>query len=584
MKLEGADSRRLRLQIESLPDPPSGDLEPHSKVTSARDTYFDAKRILSLNEENRPSEPSFPETGGLDEEALRELARRLETEGHGGNSQISGRQALPNLAIGSVVSIAGVSGIALGLRLPGLLLLVVGAAMLLWGIYRLGGVRSQRPEESGNLGDHAREEAAAHGVRAEPATLRRLAEELSVANGRQRDFERWREQGDELAKRRDEAGRRLVRALGDRGVAGDGKPESLLKQYDEACAERAEVSRRASTLESLQERLKIREAQERTAAEYESKRAAAEEELREAAIECGIEDQNPESLARELGQWKEERAAALAQRHKAVDEQARLRSLLDGRTLGELEVEASRLRGAAMQMAEGVDTQEMAAVILKDVDSQLEDGRRKLECASGEAARLEGQIKEQAIRLPGVPEAEEELSAAREELNRVQRLETTLSHTLQFLKAAEEKVHRNIAPVLADTVQGWLPEITANRYVDARVDPERLTVTVRGENGAWRDAAHLSHGAREQIYLLLRMSVAEHLTKPGEVCPLILDDVTTQCDGERTAAILRILHGASHRRQVIILSQENEVLEWAETNIRDQRDSLVRLDPREIPA
>ena len=56
--------------------------------------------------------------------------------------------------------------------------------------------------------------------------------------------------------------------------------------------------------------------------------------------------------------------------------------------------------------------------------------------------------------------------------------------------------------------------------------------------------------------------LAEHLAKPGEVIPLILDDVTVQCDTTRTARLLEILHRVSRDRQVILFTQEDDVLQW----------------------
>jgi uncharacterized protein YhaN len=73
--------------------------------------------------------------------------------------------------------------------------------------------------------------------------------------------------------------------------------------------------------------------------------------------------------------------------------------------------------------------------------------------------------------------------------------------------------------------------------------------------------------------------MAEHLTRPGEVCPLILDDVTVQCDERRKKSLLELLHELSKKRQVILFSQETDVLRWAETNLKAPRDNLVSLDP-----
>jgi uncharacterized protein YhaN len=114
------------------------------------------------------------------------------------------------------------------------------------------------------------------------------------------------------------------------------------------------------------------------------------------------------------------------------------------------------------------------------------------------------------------------------------------------------------------------------------VDPEDLNVRVRLPNGSLQPAHLLSHGTAEQVYLLLRVAMAERLTKPDEVCPLILDDVTVQSDGERTRTILETLHAVSAERQIILFTQEEDVLSWAETTLAGGgRDQLIRLN---VPA
>ncbi len=82
-----------------------------------------------------------------------------------------------------------------------------------------------------------------------------------------------------------------------------------------------------------------------------------------------------------------------------------------------------------------------------------------------------------------------------------------------------------------------------------------------------RDAALLSHGTAEQVYLLLRIALADQLTRPGELSPLILDDPTPHFDTERTLAVLDLLLQVSEERQVILFSQEPEILAWAERHL-----------------
>jgi uncharacterized protein YhaN len=202
---------------------------------------------------------------------------------------------------------------------------------------------------------------------------------------------------------------------------------------------------------------------------------------------------------------------------------------------------------------------------------------RAYEAAARATAEARAQLAERTRGMASVAEAEETLAAAEGELARVEGLEQTLELTQTFLLRAQERVHRSVAPRLAEHVSAWLPRITDGRYTEALVDPATLAVGVRAPGGPWRQAALLSHGTAEQVYLLLRVALADHLTRPGEVCPLILDDPTPHFDRERTLAVLDLLLELAESRQVILFSQETEVLHWAEQHLAGPRHRLTRL-------
>ena len=104
-----------------------------------------------------------------------------------------------------------------------------------------------------------------------------------------------------------------------------------------------------------------------------------------------------------------------------------------------------------------------------------------------------------------------------------------------------------------------------------------------GPGGQRRDAALLSHGAAEQVYLLLRLALARHLTKGrGEACPLILDDVVGASDSERKQAVLETLLAISESNQVILFTHEDDVLDWARERLTGPPHSVVELDGRAI--
>ncbi|HXQ95757.1 MAG TPA: hypothetical protein VN800_02435, partial [Candidatus Acidoferrales bacterium] len=149
------------------------------------------------------------------------------------------------------------------------------------------------------------------------------------------------------------------------------------------------------------------------------------------------------------------------------------------------------------------------------------------------------------------------------------------------LEQAQERVHRDIAPVLAAAIRDRLGALTAGHYDDATVDPASLEVRVRERTtGRWRDAQRLSMGTREQVYLLLRAAMAQHLVTTGETAPLLLDEVTAQADERRKVAMLETLHAMSRERQVILFTHDREVIEWARLHLERPEDSLVELPER----
>jgi uncharacterized protein YhaN len=56
--------------------------------------------------------------------------------------------------------------------------------------------------------------------------------------------------------------------------------------------------------------------------------------------------------------------------------------------------------------------------------------------------------------------------------------------------------------------------------------------------------------------LLLRIALADHLTRNHVTCPLILDDVTVYADAARTRDILELLLQVAQERQVIFFSRK----------------------------
>ena len=329
----------------------------------------------------------------------------------------------------------------------------------------------------------------------------------------------------------------------------------------------------------LQNRLLMREEQDRRYQEDTLKRTEASSELGEAARQIGNGSLTAEGQRLALQQWLDHRHATLAENRHKLDDWETLQRLQGERTLTDLVEEAGRLRREADSLRTISDREAMARAQergpfrehLDAVNENLIDARGKRHEARGELTEFEA-------RLPNVADAQEQLERADAELARVRRLDKTLDTAIGFLQTAQERVHRDIAPVLRATVLEHLDQVTGGRYVDCVLSPESLQVEVADGDGRWRPANLLSHGTAEQLYLLLRLALAQHLTKPsGEVCPLIFDDVVSAADNDRKRRLLDTLFKISESVQVILFTHEDDVRSWAEERLTGERNQLTLL-------
>jgi uncharacterized protein YhaN len=291
----------------------------------------------------------------------------------------------------------------------------------------------------------------------------------------------------------------------------------------------------------------------------------------------------------DLETWQRRRLVDLQAGQQAIAERQELSDLLAGRSLGELEAEAAdaarRMAAAGLSTAVAVPVGADAGLATAAAEEALAARQAELLSAELAAATLEGEARQLDASLPSVAEAEEAVEAAAVELQRVVGMAEVLDRTLALLRNAEEQVHRDLAPVLADTVRRWLPRISDGAYVDVSVDPRDLRVRVReSATRQWRDAWRVSEGTREQIYLLLRVAMAEHLVTTGEAAPLILDEVTAQADDTRREALLGVLHELSRERQVILFTHDPRIGEWASHNLDPARDIVIPLAGRPAAA
>lgn len=103
-------------------------------------------------------------------------------------------------------------------------------------------------------------------------------------------------------------------------------------------------------------------------------------------------------------------------------------------------------------------------------------------------------------------------------------------------------------------VSDMVSHITDGQYTDVILD-EQLNIKVR-KNQQYLGTEFLSTGTLEQIYLAVRLSVAEEMSRAG--MPLILDDIFGSYDDARLEAVLQCL--ADYRAEQVIIFTANDRL------------------------
>ncbi|HEY8921835.1 MAG TPA: AAA family ATPase [Candidatus Limnocylindria bacterium] len=524
--LNGSSASELEQQLAAIPAVPEGDRRPDRSVA-------DAARALDLAAE-----------------AMRQHLQRSPSTTLPGVVQAAPashyRWGLPIVGA-AVAAIVSVVLLATSQALAGIVLLGVAGAMGAW-IVRGRTASGSAPDE-------------------------RASAELSA-----RAATEWEAEATRLRSAAQEANERLRAALVARGAAAGEDLRAAVAAYELECAGREDMARAAAGADGLRRAIEARHAAEDAAHRVESAVSDAESAIRLAVEHIGeAGDGDTASAVERLKAWQRTRAEVAQAGETAIREWQELQGLLAGGTLAELQAEAERRAQVAARLARRVGDE---AVIPLAGDSEAALATARAEAARSKAVvdELGGELRLLATTLANVAEAEERADAARVELGRVQNLAAVIDETLTLLEAAERRVHRDIAPILTAAVQRHLPAITGGAYVEVGMNPRDLSVDVKeARTGQWRDARLLSEGTREQIYLLLRVAMAEHLVTTAESAPLLLDEVTAQSDPERKLRMLDVLHALSADRQIVLFSHDAEVMDWAALALREPRDRLIRL-------
>ncbi|MBS1854929.1 MAG: AAA family ATPase [Acidobacteria bacterium] len=151
----------------------------------------------------------------------------------------------------------------------------------------------------------------------------------------------------------------------------------------------------------------------------------------------------------------------------------------------------------------------------------------------------------------------------------------------RLLGAAIERYRMRHQDPLLERAGEHLRTLTCGSFSGLAVDfvegNRRVLRAVRRDSGEHLDVAGLSDGARDQLFLALRLAyIEDHCTRIG-MCPVILDDILMAFDNERAAAALKCLAELATRTQVLLFTHHLHHTELARQVLKAEAFSIHEL-------
>jgi len=470
------------------------------------------------------------------------------------------------LLVGLPMDLPWASGLAV--------VLALAASMALarwWTLHqarRHGGVREGSGSDAGSRLAQESEEAAAllgnflsglpvrSDVLAEAgsefvATLTRVQELLEELDTRARETEEAKATLEGIDNRLTELDHQLAIELPPASPAAIHVLQTQLRE-----AERAQEASRGASAEL--ERLSHREAELKTELDGRTQALQSlDQALRALGDENVVDAEDVEAIEAKLGAAMRMRRA----REKAMELRA------------DLEQSHPNLDALVDRLAEldDVDGGQAADGTLAEAKIRVEELSDQIEALAGQIKDLQNKY-ERAAERPTADQIDGEIDALQNEVRHLEHEHDRKIILAHAVRQADHRFREDHQPDVLRIASSYLATVTDDRYdrivvgdsgeFHVRRSCKRGKGTARAVGaaeatetaGAAVAAQALSTGAREQLYLAMRLAIMSHLDHDRERLPVFIDEALVNWDAARRGRGFQLLHELSQTRQVFVMT------------------------------
>ncbi len=198
---------------------------------------------------------------------------------------------------------------------------------------------------------------------------------------------------------------------------------------------------------------------------------------------------------------------------------------------------------------------------LENINLEIENMQKNINNKNIELHKLELDEKNIEPKLDNLAKIEEELVDNKNKMLTLEKINLSFNLAKTVLEKAYNEMKNGVTPRLKEALSKNISNITSGKYNNVKTNDEEGLI-VELENGNYVPASKLSIGTIDQLYLSLRLSMLEEISK--ENMPIILDEAFAYFDSERLKNILLFLNNKKNNHQILIFTctnREKEILE-----------------------
>ena len=226
------------------------------------------------------------------------------------------------------------------------------------------------------------------------------------------------------------------------------------------------------------------------------------------------------------------------------------------RRLAEVEVQRRQLDEARGDPAEPTPPTERA------LDDALREARGRRDRLQEEREGLRIRLDRAGRILAEAAHLERDLAEVERRIDENERAASALRAAYALLRDGYEEFREHDESRLVEAIAGRLDDLGGATLTEFRVEPglTEPSVALAGRRVSI-DSPALSHGQRHLVMLAIRLGAADFLSSGDVAVPLIVDEPFAHLDERNASRVWALLERVSSERQVIVATQEVNLLE-----------------------